>query len=221
MDVRFIENGTLFDIVYLSDLPGLEIKLKGALYEIVRSTVLHVEGVDLYDFCLDKPIGFRFSIIFFKGTKEYSFFGRFERVIIRGNTKITEISAASGVEEKNRRTMPRLEVSVPVKLYVETSDNTKKKICEGQTVDISFDAICFLSNEMIDVSDRSKFYVEFTLYRYDKFFLPARLVRKGSAPQTVQYKYDYAFVFDFLDNHAEKNRMLMTFFQSRLDSKNM
>lgn len=221
MVVRFIENGTLFDIVLSSDIAGLNVQLKGSLYEVVRNTILLVEGSDLYEFCSDKPSGMRFNLVFYRGLKEYSFLGKFERVLTKDSYRLTEISAISGIEERNRRTMPRLEVSVPVKLYVKTEQNAREMVCEGQTVDISFDAICFLSNEKLEIPDNSKFYVEFTLHKYDKFYLPASLVRKGSAPQTVQYKYDYAFVFDFSENQAEKSRMLTSFFQSRLDSQRL
>lgn len=212
MKIHFIEKGTLLYVAILAENPVSAKELNGSLHETQSDTTLFIDGSDLFEYCLNQPTGIRLSVTFFRGVMKYSFFGKFERTLIKHSVQLTEITAVSGIEEKNRRSFARLRLSMPAKLYVENESSTEL-ICTGEAFDISFAAICYLTNDKISKLDDSKFFVEFTLHKSDNFYLPVKLIRNGNAPQSLRFKFDYVFLFDFSEDCKERDRLINSFFK--------
>lgn len=220
MEIRFIERGTQLNIIILAENPGSSVKLNGFLHDTKHHIGLLLEGDKLYEYCMKQRPGLRLSLTFYRGSKIFSFQGKLERTLTMYGVRLTEIAAITGIEEKNRRSVPRFRLTADVKLYVQKEKSAMELICTGQSQDISCDAICLLTNNNIHIPDNSKFYIEFTLYGCDFFSLPAKLLRKGNSPQSSYYKYDYVFAFDFSHIQDERGRLIDSFFINSLKARN-
>lgn len=216
MIIDSIEKGTSFDIIILDENIREEQKYRATLRDTSGDVFLLVEGKALYDLCKDSETPFNMLITFYGDNNKYSFYCRSKSTQIIDNVELTEIAAITGVKKEGRRNSPRFSSTVEVILYKEGKNKSIGPLCIGQADDISYDAICFLTNYTLDTNDDGRFSVEFTLYGKHFFRFYTKLLHSHRAPFYTRYKNAYVFMFDYAGWPDERARLVNVFLEDRI-----
>jgi len=222
MVYRLIEKGTMMNLEFKDKLTNQAVSHKGFLHEPARDIVLQLEGDALYDYCNILPHNTPMTLIFHRGQKEFSFEGKLETVTVIGGVKLTELTAMGVIKESHRRLTRRFIMTVDVSLFTQ-KDSTNpdiRAVCKGQSYDISCDSVSIWSNDEIkNLNDL--FYAKFILFGRENFNIPAKILKKKSAPKTSFYKNEYILLFDFSADQREKTRLLDAFIKNSLELRNL
>lgn len=221
MEIRFMERGTALTLLESTLEQEILGKYTAEYDNNETNTLFLVDSDDLLNHLDHIGEENHFKISFFRKGRLYEFNGRLRGVVKKNNQRYIQLEQISPVKEGTRRSTPRHEILTTVTVY--TSKNSHKIgewLTQGQTLDISLEGLCLLTNTEMPPPDTGVYYhLEFTIGRGERFLLPARLVRVGSSPQTVQYHFDYGFVFDLNHRQEERDRLLTALFNSCLRSR--
>lgn len=227
MQIKFIEKGTALFVYEKADDQNLDAICETKFFDIKDETTFYAEGMEFHSRFSKLREYDRLKIIFLRGPNMYEFFGKVTGVAKSGGAYLTLIEQLTGMVATSRRRYSREELEIDVRLYGISQDdlqsgNLKKADNDiefnGVTLDIGSGGLCVVSNNRLDSAYEPFFLVEFTLNRKDEFLLPAKLVRKGSCPQTVLYRYDYGFEFlyDYISREGEEQRLTTALFSAKL-----
>lgn len=221
MELRSIPSGTALTLSLSTSgdetLRAYEVIFRSAE---TRASFL-VEDEALYADANGIDPAMHFKINFFEGPRLYTFKGKLRRNVTKNNQRLTQIDQISDIKEGTRRISPRHEILTSVVLY-ESMENWRQNepLVQGQTMNISSDGLCLLTNKQIFAQDKEHRYIlEFMLTRNDRYLLQARLVRQSENTSSVQYQYDYGFLFDYGDRPAERTRMITSLFKYRHEGR--
>lgn len=225
MELKFIEKGAALDIqVNVHNMP-MNTKYAAKFYELCGASSFLVESQELYKEFSSFTNDTYLDICLFHAANMFSLKGKPRDAFIQDGLYLIQIDQVSTLEVYSRRMFPRHELSVPVNIYAAESDdldtlrqprNTYDAIFSGKTFDLSVGGLCILSNEKIVQKEDRIFIIELTMNKNERFVLPAKLVRSGNASQSVQYKFDYGFLFDFKNQEHEKARLVTSIFKLKL-----
>ena len=216
MVFRLIEKGTRFNIESSAKNSESGVRMIGSLYEPANDIVLLIEGDDLYEYCAALTSVAVFTVQFQRGSKEYTFEAKFERVLTINNVKLTEVIAVSMISVGPRRSTWRFGMMLDVNIYTKNENEDTNPDFTGQTYDISCDSIGIWSNGEI-LNTNGRYNISFSLRTRDSFRIPAKLLRKKPAPKISLYKYDYVFIFEYTDDQRTKTRLLDSLIKSNLN----
>ena len=224
MQLRFIDSGTRLDVQAApSGSRSYEEEIYvGKFSSMEDSTTFTLECNALYERPQKFIQGDYLKFTFFRGSEIYTFEGQINGIISKYDNRI-KVSAVTPLEKSNRRKSNRIQINIPVKIYKKNPaepNGAGDLVCTGTTFDISNTGICIMSNEKLDLRKSSQFTVEFSLLRFEApFFLTVNHVRSSACLQFVQFEYDHAFLFD-CDNEAEKvNKMTLSLFKYKFESR--
>ena len=218
MLIDAIEKETVFEIEIMDQETEAGKKLKGQLQGTHEHVFLSLGGKDLYDYCTLHPAGTNMLLTFYRGSNKYSFYCRYDSA----NSEMTEVAALTGIKEESRRAAHRFASTMDVNLLEMGGGRPKHLLCSGQAEDISYDAICFMTNHSLDEykgrKDEVQFVLEFTMAERHQFKLPGKLLHTKMAPFYTHYKYAHVFLFDYTTCPSEQGRLVDIFFKERLKS---
>ena len=193
----------------------------GKFYDMERNNTFLVDCDDLYSFLGSFRKNEHFEISFVRGASQYTFNAGFMGTSTVRGRKLLLLIIESTITVSSRRMSPRVELTIPIYLHLRGPDDQGlgEFVFKGQLNDLSNTGLCLLSNEQIrQKPEEIKFTVLFDLTRDDRFILNAILCRKGNSPQSVQFKYDYGFVFEFDETHEERDRLMTAMFKYKLEN---
>lgn len=221
MIISSIEKGTLFDIeVFTGDFNAGE-KFAGVLNDTEGDVILSIEGKGLYERCEECGQNFNMLLTFYRGSEKYSFYCKSKSRQILDHVALTEIVALTRIKKESRRSAPRFASTVQVSVFDENGTSSVEPLCTGQADDISSNSMCFLTDYELDIHNKGKFSLEFTLFGKDFFRLSARLLHSKKAPFYTQYNNGYIFLFDFSGWPDEKARLVDVILKDRLRAMNI
>lgn len=219
MNLKFVEKGTRLDVFEITKNDEVIKEYNAKFYDTVTPISFLVESEDIYENINDIDRDNYLKISFFRGSNMYTFKGKIkENTVINGHN-LTQIDQKTEIIVSTRRTSPRHEIVTSVILYESLqAREANESLATGQILDISNDALCFLSNKSIAVLEPEHIYfLEFFLSKSDRFLLPALLKRRGNSPQSVQFKYDYGFIFDYTDRPDQRTRLITSIFKHKMN----
>lgn len=225
MYLKFIEEGTLFNISEEAQNSKSAFTCEAFFHRLNTDTSFFAKGEALYQNAQRLGAGVRLTVNFFRGPNMYTFTGAAKGVKLDNGIALTLIEQVSGIEATSRREYDRTEMRRDIYVYGLAEDdlnsgNLRKASHRAEFVsdmfDISAGGLCMVSNEYLNSSYEPYFLLEFSLTAKDNFLLPAKLLRKGSCPQTTLYRYDYGFEFNFTHIPQEKDRLIMAIFNAKL-----
>jgi hypothetical protein len=86
----------------------------------------------------------------------------------------------------------------------------------AEAFDISTGGICLVSNKTLPKEYDPFYLIEFTLARTTNFLLPAKIMRRGSCPQTTLFSKDYGFKFIFDNIPQQKSRVSTAILKAKM-----
>ncbi len=224
MDLSFIDNGTNLKISPETLNDNIKQSYEAIFHDTISATSFFIESEEFHN-DYNKLLANKYiNITFFRNSKIYAFKGKAEKAETKNGKYLVMVSQLSPIDVATRRQSPRHEILIQINIYSATENildpealnRPEQFLFTAQLFDISNEGLCVLTDRNIN-PDKEKFYfLEFTLNKTEKFILPARLIRKGDCRQSVQFKYDYGFLFDFSHNPAEKQRLVDSIFSHKL-----
>lgn len=236
MNLILIEKNTVFYICEASYNKALDNTLdknlyKATFHDIDTDVLFFVESEELYhnfqNFRQDSHVEINFS----REDHFYTFAGKIKDYTHKYGAYLLLIEQISPITSSNRRIHPRNPISTNIQVY-ELSENDLSNLnfmkaansagFSAMTLDISAGGLCIVSNTPLPQTSEPYFLLKFNLEprenKDNHFLLPAKLLRRGNCPQTTAYNYDYGFIFLFSKVPQEKDRLVMSLFNARLEA---
>jgi len=133
-----------------------------------------------------------------------------------------EIIATSPIKKQPFETEFRVPINFRAKIYKFEKDPAKLMkgvyVGDGQTIDISKNAIHLWSDVPVDDPPETMFTIEMPLPRARVYNLPALLIQNQRNTATRTYAYDYIFNFDYSLLPGEQERFLLAILDSKMRS---
>ena len=208
MQLRYIDAKTRMDIEVLSDKPET---LTGSFIDTDRGASFYIECDELFQ-NFEGYKAARLRLSFYRGAAMYTFDARLTSAGDKNGTNALLLEANSLIEETSRRGAPRLQMQIETKIY-----SQGKPILIGVTHDISTTGLSLLSNELYDLGE-TEYIAEFSVAD-STYNLPLRFIRMGNAPQLVQYRYDYAFLFTINPEATKIKELTMSLFKYKMRTR--
>ncbi len=226
MHLTFIEKRTPMTIV-----PGKVSGEGGASYEaefydMSSDTTFWARSEALYNAVAGSDTGDRMLVAFSRTAYVYTFYARAISVMVEGGEYLTKIEQITGMEEVNRRSDHRDEITIKVRIFgLNEADLLERRFVKAdytpvftsETFDISSGGLCLVSNDTLESRFEPYFMCEFTLGK-ERFLLPAKLVRKGDCPQTTLFRHDYGLAFLLEGIEHERTRLIDALFNVKISS---
>ena len=190
---------------------------RGSLYAINNQMLLSVESKELYAYFSDSSAVSNLVVNFFHDRNKCTFSARFSKRSLQNDMEIVELFVTSLIKETSRRANPRFSIRMLVGLYVENEGH--KEQVTAETDDISLDAANLFTYIDLNITDKTKFTLEFTLFGRQRFLLPATLIFEKPAPKNSKFKHQYVLKFDYSRHPEEKERFLYAYIESSLESQ--
>ncbi|MCL2752539.1 MAG: PilZ domain-containing protein [Defluviitaleaceae bacterium] len=215
MEIRFIEEGTKMDIQVLStkntclnnkSFLGTFLYFEGGSTFLIQCDELYVHANSLTSECV-------LSISFFKGAEVAVFKARLNGTPLFNGQYALSLTAITPIEKHSRRKSPRIEASFPVNIY---NADAAQLISKETTFDVSNGGLCVSTNNRLPLIQGENYHVEFSLKPPQVFSMTARLVRSGDHNQTVSYRFDHAFVFDYPEDNEKTSKLALALFEYKL-----
>jgi c-di-GMP-binding flagellar brake protein YcgR len=210
MELRFIDKNTSLTI-FLCKHDGTVITHYNAAF---IDTEKYISFFIDCDSLFENPESFdpdtQLRIEFFRGPKMYTFNAKaMKKKGMYKNKEYFLMNQVSEIKETTRRTMPRIEMSVNVKIFM-TEDEYKKdsSAAHGISLDISGDGMGLLSDNVIPPADKEHRYIAVFYLGSATFNMKSRLLHRRDSTKILQYKYEYGFIFDYSDMPEERSRLI-------------
>ncbi len=226
MYLTFIEQGTPMTITPEKALNTGEACYTATFYEMSSDTTFWARSESLYNAFPSINPRDRFLVTFSRMAYVYSFTAMAISAKSDSGAYLTKIEQITGMEEINRRSDHRDEITVRVRLFgLNKADLAAKRFVKAdyspeytsETFDFSSGGMCLVSNNALESRFEPYFLCEFLLGK-ERFLLPAKLVRKGNCPQTTLFHYDYGLSFIYEGAEQEKTRLIDALFSIKLSS---
>jgi hypothetical protein len=212
MRIHLIDKGTPMTIEIQTCHGETLAEFKCAFFEPNGHVRLAVESEALYDYCLSPPPDSKMYITFYREQQKYSFEGKLVNAEVRQAKKLVNIIMLSQIKVESRRGVKRFEIYIKVNVFSYANGHRGELLGEGETNDVSLDALSFSSNLDLVKSDDKRYALEFTLFNKHLFFIPVKLLAKKDASVVSKSDFDYIVLFDFTDYPNEKRRITNAFF---------
>ncbi len=226
MYLTFIEKGTPMTIVPGKASGAGEASYDAEFYDMSSDTTFWARNEALYNAVAGSDTGDRMLVAFSRNAYVYTFYARAISVMIEHGAYLTKIEQLTGMEEVNRRSDHRDEITIKVRLFgLNEADITAKRFVKAsyspvftcETFDVSSGGLCLVSNDALESPFEPYFLCEFALGN-ERFLLPAKLVRKGDCPQTTLFRHDYGLSFLPEGVEHEKKRLIDALFNVKISS---
>ncbi len=226
MHLKFIEKGTPMTIVPGKASGRGESSYDVTFYDMSSDTAFLVQNGALYNAVSTSDIGDRILVAFSRAAYVYTFYARAISAMVEGGAYLIKIEQLTGMEEVNRRSDHRDEITINVRLFgLNESDLIAKRFIKAdyspeftsETFDVSSGGLCLVSNNEFESSYEPYFMCEFSLGQ-ERFLLPAKLVRKGNCPQTTLFRHDYGLAFLREGIERERTRLIDALFNVKISS---
>ena len=202
MELRYIEPGTQMDIQIISAEDSR--LLSGVFVDTERGASFYITCDELFDRFDELYRSCKLHFTFYRGSDVYSFSGLMDDT--RSKDRVILATATSVIEKTSRRKAPRIEMGISAEIFGKTPGGGEGPLLVGTTNNISTTGLSLFAQDKVALPD-GQYVAEFTLIQPEKISLPVKFIRMGDAPQSVQYRYDYAFLFD-CENDSEGIRNL-------------
>ena len=226
MHLTFIEKGTPMTIVPGKVSGEGEASYDAAFYEMSSDTTFWARSKALYNAVASSDTGDRMLVAFSRTAYVYTFYARAVSVTVESGEYLIKIEQITGMEEVNRRSDHRDEITINVRLFgLKEADLMAKRFVKadsspvfaGETFDVSSGGLCLVSNNALESHFEPYFLCEFAIGK-ELFLLPAKLVRKGNCPQTMLFRHDYGLAFQLEGIVHERTRLINALFKLKLSS---
>jgi hypothetical protein len=207
-----VDKGTKLEVELQSFQGARLADFKASFNEASSHVHLSATGDELYDYCLNPQPDTKLYIAFFREQQKYSFEGRLVNAEIKHGEKIVNIVMLSAIKVESRRGVKRFEIYTKVNILTVVNGQKGVLLGDGESNDVSLDALSFSSNVDINKNDERRYGLEFTLFNKHPFFLPIKILVKRGASVVSKTDYDYVVLFDFDDHPHEKKRLTNAFF---------
>ena len=226
MYLTFIEKGTPMTFASGKASIAGEASYDATFYEMSSDTAFWARSEALYNAFPGLDAEERLLVAFSRAAYIYTFSARAISVMVEGGAYLIKIEQLTAMEEVNRRSDYRDEITIEVRLFgLNKEDLVSKRFVKAdlnpvftsETFDINSGGMCLVSNDALESRFEPYFLCEFALAR-ESFLLPAKLVRKGNCPQTTLFRHDYGLAFQFEGIAHEKPRLIDALFKVKLSS---
>ncbi|MCL2003965.1 MAG: hypothetical protein FWG72_08185 [Oscillospiraceae bacterium] len=212
MQLHLIDRGTPLQID-VQTFSGEQItSFKGTYHDTEGRVRLTVEGGELYEHCLQPQADTKLLVSFFREEQKCSFEGRCVGTEERRGVRLVNITMLSAIKVESRRTQKRFEIFLKVNIYAFENGQKGALLGDGETNDVSLDALSITSDVDMQKGDDKRYAAEFTLFNKHTFSIPAKVLVKKDAPAVSAMNYEYVLLFDFTDRLHEKKRLINAFF---------
>ncbi|MDR1533263.1 MAG: PilZ domain-containing protein [Clostridiales bacterium] len=228
--VKFLDAGLIMEAQTLTDDNKIDSEYEIKFIESCSDGLdFLVENDALAELFAQRSKPTYLKIKFFRSSWQHTFTAKTKSVTAADGKTLVRLTQISPIESLSRRQSPRHELKANLKVYEKFDPNAegvydlnnKPALYSGNIFDISGEGLCVLTNRSLDLVKGSVYILrlslitDFTLNKEEHFVFSAKLTRIGNAPQSVQYKFDYGFLFDFTSGKDEKSRLVTAIFMHK------
>ncbi len=226
MHLTFVEKGTPMSIMLNRAFEEGAVTYDATFYYLHSETSFYAKSEALYNDFHNIGFGDRMQVTFSRMASTYTFNARAQSILVEGSARLIHIEQLGGMEEADRRSDYRDEITISVQLFgLNKAEYGEKRFVQAEfspafmseTFDISSGGLCLVSNKELDSPFEPYFLCKFSLGN-ERFALPSKLVRKGNCPQTTLFRYDYGLFFLFEGIERERTRLTDAISDAKLSS---
>jgi hypothetical protein len=179
------------------------------------------ESKPLYDIFNERTMEPYFTVQFITiKQKRCGFSSLIKDTMVKKDSFFVNVDQLSPIQESSIRKAERHNISIPVSIFtLGNNDQPNDLILSAMTFDVSTGGLCILTTSKINLEKNCFTILELNFSKNLTFRFKAELIRIMPCTKTSQYKFEYGFIFNEIeDSSDEKSRLISAILDHKLSS---